>query len=123
MTAGHNNVQFQLCVIVMIISVVIIVIITHIIIRVHTYVHSNQTKGGWSTEGIRQESDTSLPVLCSTTHLTSFSVLVSARGESNQEEVWHVIDIKIYKARSNINLFKCTYTHTYIYIHTCMYIC
>ena len=120
MTAGHNNVQFQLCVIVMIISVVIIVIITHIIIRVHTYV---QTKGGWSTEGIRQESDTSLPVLCSTTHLTSFSVLVSARGESNQEEVWHVIDIKIYKARSNINLFKCTYTHTYIYIHTCMYIC
>jgi len=39
---------------------------------------SNQSTGGWSTEGIIQDNDPTLPVLCSTTHLTSFCVLVSA---------------------------------------------
>ena len=39
---------------------------------------SNQSKGGWSTEGIIQDNDPTLPVLCSATHLTSFCVLVSA---------------------------------------------
>ena len=41
------------------------------------YVYSNQTVGGWSSEGIKQSSNPGLPVLCNTTHLTSFAVLVS----------------------------------------------
>ena len=46
----------------------------------HTYVcvlYSNQTIGGWSSEGIVQDSSSDLPVECTTTHLTSFAVLVS----------------------------------------------
>ncbi|XP_065894114.1 uncharacterized protein [Dysidea avara] len=39
---------------------------------------NNQTVGGWSTEGIIQDSSPGLPVLCNTTHLTSFTVLVSS---------------------------------------------
>ena len=38
---------------------------------------SNQSTGGWSAEGIIQDNDLTLPVLCRTTHLTSFCVLVS----------------------------------------------
>ena len=38
---------------------------------------SNQSRGGWSTEGIIQDNDDSLPILCNTTHLTSFCILVS----------------------------------------------
>ena len=46
---------------------------------------SNQTIGGWSSEGIIQDSDPNLPVLCNTTHLTSFSILVSPKlGKSSQ---------------------------------------
>ena len=37
--------------------------------------YSNQGTGGWSTEGIIQDDNPVLPVLCNTTHLTSFSVL------------------------------------------------
>jgi len=39
--------------------------------------YSNQTLGGWSSEGILQDSDLEFPVKCNTTHLTSFAVLVS----------------------------------------------
>ena len=42
--------------------------------------HSGQTIGGWSTDGIMLDSSPGLPVLCNTTHLTSFAVLVSAGG-------------------------------------------
>ena len=38
---------------------------------------SNQSTGGWSTEGIIQDNNPTLPVLCNTTHLTSFCILVS----------------------------------------------
>ena len=41
---------------------------------------SNQTKGGWSNEGIKQDSDPTVSVSCNSTHLTSFAVLVSAEG-------------------------------------------
>ncbi|XP_065895640.1 adhesion G protein-coupled receptor L4-like [Dysidea avara] len=41
---------------------------------------NGQTVGGWSTDGIIQDSSPGLPVLCNTTHLTSFAVLVSAGG-------------------------------------------
>jgi len=39
--------------------------------------YSNQTVGGWSSEGILQDSNLELPVECKTMHLTSFAVLVS----------------------------------------------
>ena len=39
--------------------------------------------GGWSDEGIIQDSDPSSPVMCNSTHLTSFAVLVSAEGGDN----------------------------------------
>ena len=42
-------------------------------------IFSNQSTGGWSTEGIIQDNDASLPILCNTTHLTSFCILVSTR--------------------------------------------
>ena len=38
---------------------------------------SSEATGGWSSDGIIQDSDPSLPVVCKTTHLTSFSVLVT----------------------------------------------
>lgn len=41
------------------------------------FMFSNQSRGGWSTEGIIQDNDDSLPILCNTTHLTSFCILVS----------------------------------------------
>ena len=39
--------------------------------------------GGWSNEGIIQDSDPTSPVMCNSTHLTSFAVLVSAEGGDN----------------------------------------
>ena len=39
--------------------------------------------GGWSDEGIIQDSDPSSPVMCNSTHLTSFAVLVSAESGDN----------------------------------------
>lgn len=43
----------------------------------YAYACSNQTVGGWSREGILQDTTPGLPVLCTTSHLTSFAVLVS----------------------------------------------
>ena len=55
-------------------------------VTVYIYIckfHSNQTRGGWSIEGIIQDGDPSPPaVICNSTHLTSFSVLVSASSEA-----------------------------------------
>ena len=55
-------------------------------IRMYVYMYylmfSNQSTGGWSTEGIIQDNNPTLPVLCNTTHLTSFCILVST--EVNQ---------------------------------------
>ena len=49
----------------------------------HLKFHSNQTRGGWSMDGIIQDDDPSPPaVICNSTHLTSFSVLVSASSEA-----------------------------------------
>ena len=48
----------------------------NIILLLH--LHSGQTVGGWSSEGIIQDSSPGLPVLCNSTHLTSFAVLVSS---------------------------------------------
>ncbi|XP_065895642.1 uncharacterized protein [Dysidea avara] len=49
---------------------------------VTTFINMNggKTVGGWSTDGIIQDSSPGLPVLCNTTHLTSFAVLVSSGG-------------------------------------------
>ena len=41
------------------------------------YCCSSEAAGGWSSDGIIQDNDPSLPVVCKTTHLTSFSVLVT----------------------------------------------
>ena len=49
---------------------------TYITLILYPFI-SNQSTGGWSTEGIIQDNDPTLPVLCHTTHLTSFCVLVS----------------------------------------------
>jgi len=49
--------------------------------------YSNQPKGGWSSEGIIQDSDPILPVFCKSTHLTSFAVLVSAESGENFQVV------------------------------------
>ena len=46
---------------------------------------SNQTTGGWSSDGIIQDIDNEPTVLCNTTHLTSFSVLVSYKMEKSSE--------------------------------------
>ena len=43
---------------------------------VFTYIRSNQTVGGWSSEGILQANNLDFPVECKTTHLTSFAMLV-----------------------------------------------
>ena len=45
--------------------------------------YSNRTGGGWSTRGIIQDSDPRSPVVCNSTHLTSFAVLVSASSEND----------------------------------------
>lgn len=45
--------------------------------------YRNQTTGGWSNEGIIQDDDPRSPVMCNSTHLTSFAVLVSAEGGNN----------------------------------------
>jgi len=42
--------------------------------------YSGEAIGGWSSEGIIQDSSPGLPVLCNTTHLTSFAILVSSGG-------------------------------------------
>ena len=42
--------------------------------------YRNQTTGGWSNEGIIQDDDPRSPVMCNSTHLTTFAVLVSAEG-------------------------------------------
>jgi len=44
-------------------------------------VYSGQSRGGWSSEGIIQDDDNNLPILCNSTHLTSFSVLISETTE------------------------------------------
>ena len=43
---------------------------------------SLQGAGGWSTYGIIQDDDPRSPVICNSTHLTSFAVLVSAEIEN-----------------------------------------
>ena len=54
------------------------IVVIHVAISVCIYViFSNRSMGGWSTEGIIQDNDPALPVLCNTTHLTSFCILVS----------------------------------------------
>jgi len=50
--------------------------------------YSNQTVGGWSSTGIIQDADPGLPITCNTTHLTSFSVLVTTE---EPDEVCDVI--------------------------------
>ena len=45
-------------------------------LSIHYYC-SSEAIGGWSSDGIIQDNDPSLPVVCNTTHLTSFSVLVT----------------------------------------------
>ena len=52
--------------------------------------YSSQDAGGWSTEGIIQDTDPVLPVLCKTTHLTSFSVL-QQQLISAEAEVWPTV--------------------------------
>ena len=51
------------------------------------YIHTcrNQSRGGWSIEGIKQDDNPNTKVTCVTTHLTSFSVLVSARAQADRE--------------------------------------
>ena len=47
--------------------------------------HSNQTRGGWSTKDILQDKDPGPPaVICNSTHLTSFSVLISSSNEATE---------------------------------------
>ena len=41
---------------------------------------SNEQVGGWSTDGIIQDKDKRIPVLCNSTHLTSFCVLVGSES-------------------------------------------
>ena len=45
--------------------------------------------GEWSSEGIIQDNNTTPPILCNTTHLTSFSVLVSSNEESFEVCIYH----------------------------------
>lgn len=54
----------------------------HIYLKVNLILlfYSDETTGGWSNEGIIQDSDPRSPIMCSSTHLTSFAVLVSAEG-------------------------------------------
>ena len=66
----------------------------HVYVYVYMYVHmyiccSNQTTGGWSNNSITQDNDNKPPVLCNTTHLTSFSVLVSYKMEKSSEVCNH----------------------------------
>ena len=52
------------------------------------YSSSGQTRGGWSTEGIIQDDDPSPPaVICNTTHLTSFTMLVTVIEEDAGAQV------------------------------------
>lgn len=44
--------------------------------------YSNKTIGGWSSAGIIQDGDPGLPITCNSTHLTSFSVLVTTEAET-----------------------------------------
>jgi len=41
---------------------------------------SNEQAGGWSTDGVIQDEDKRIPVLCNSTHLTSFCVLVGSES-------------------------------------------
>ena len=41
---------------------------------------SNEQVGGWSTDGIMQDEDNRIPVLCNSKHLTSFCVLVGSES-------------------------------------------
>ena len=68
--------------------------------------------GGWSDEGIIQDSDPSSPVMCNSTHLTSFAVLVSAEGGDN-------FQVNCFKKFAYINTFlktdkivKCLYVRS-----------
>ena len=56
-------------------------------LSIHYYC-SSEGRGGWSSDGIIQDNDPSLPVVCNTTHLTSFSVLVTTEEPA---EVCNVI--------------------------------
>ncbi|XP_065913574.1 adhesion G protein-coupled receptor L4-like isoform X2 [Dysidea avara] len=54
---------------------------------------NDQTRGGWSSEGIIQDDDDTLPVLCYATHLTSFSVLIKPSGNTRaiKESGLHIV--------------------------------
>ena len=77
----------------------------YVCMYVRVYVHmyicsyhsliSSQGAGGWSTEGIIQDDDPGLPVLCKTTHLTSFSVLQQQQLISAKAEVWSTVSYVI----------------------------
>ena len=51
----------------------------------YMYTHRNQSKGGWSIKGIIQDDNPDTKVSCVSTHLTSFSVLVSTRARAGNE--------------------------------------
>ncbi|XP_065914929.1 adhesion G protein-coupled receptor L3-like [Dysidea avara] len=46
---------------------------------------SNDDSGGWTSDGIIQDNNPRPPVICSVTHLTSFSVLVSSMDKDATE--------------------------------------
>ena len=48
-----------------------------IILFFNLFNNSLQATGGWSSEGIIQDSDPRSPIMCKSTHLTSFAILVS----------------------------------------------
>ena len=56
------------------------------VICICTYIRTyrNQIKGGWSSKGIIQDNNPDTKVSCASTHLTSFSVLISARAGSGK---------------------------------------
>ena len=50
----------------------------HNFLIVYMVFYSNRNTGRWSSDGIIQDENPSPPVICNSTHLTSFSVLVSS---------------------------------------------
>ena len=78
------------------------------------YYCSNEGRGGWSSDGIIQDSDPSLPVVCNTTHLTSFSVLVTT-GLEEPAEVCNVIKSLYIPEVSGICIF-----HSLIQLKLCL---
>ena len=53
-------------------------ILISVYLELNYFDSSLQGTGGWSNEGIIQDSDARSPVMCNSTHLTSFAVLVSS---------------------------------------------